>query len=173
MNNYNYEPKPKHLDTDDANIQAITMVANQDWFQIIGCMVDETSSVDVNYTQLILWQIWNSSRQSVSVFNRNKQWYKDKSKETFIDQRQSRSGQEIAEVNSDYMVLQGKTWNALYDKYKAINEASEKLYIQLFDMHPKDRKIVKKSQGKMRTLNDLTPEEVQRVNQMNDQMFGY
>ena len=66
-----YTNKPKYLITDEANIQAITMVANQDWFEIIGHLVDETSDVDVNYTQLLLWQIYNSSKQSVLSFSFN------------------------------------------------------------------------------------------------------
>ena len=75
-----YTNKPKHLDTDEANIQAITMVANQDWFEIIGHLVDETSEVDVNYSQLLLWQMYNSSKQSVMSFSLNAQYYKDKQK---------------------------------------------------------------------------------------------
>ena len=168
-----YTNKPKHLETDEANIQAITMVANQDWFEIIGHLVDETSEVDVNYSQLLLWQMYNSSKQSVMSFSLNAQYYKDKQMNSYQMERESTSGQEIAETNANYMVLQGKTWNALAEKYKAINEATIRLYEQLYQQHPKDRKITKVSKGKMRTLSDMTPEEVQKIRQVNDQMFGY
>lgn len=168
-----YTNKPKHLDTDEANIQAITMVANQDWFEIIGHLVDETSEVDVNYSQLLLWQMYNSSKQSVMSFSLNAQYYKDKQMNSYQVERESTSGQEIAETNANYMVLQGKTWNALAEKYKAINQATIRLYEQLYQQHPKDRKITKVSKGKMRTLSDMTPEEVQKIRQVNDQMFGY
>lgn len=168
-----YTNKPKHLETDEANIQAITMVANQDWFEIIGHLVDETSEVDVNYSQLLLWQMYNSSKQSVMSFSLNAQYYKDKQMNSYQVERESTSGQEIAETNANYMVLQGKTWNALAEKYKAINEATIRLYEQLYQQHPKDRKITKVSKGKMRTLSDMTPEEVQKIRQVNDQMFGY
>lgn len=168
-----YTNKPKHLETDEANIQAITMVANQDWFEIIGHLVDETSEVDVNYSQLLLWQMYNSSKQSVMSFSLNAQYYKDKQMNSYQMQRESTSGQEIAETNANYMVLQGKTWNALAEKFKAINEATIRLYEQLYQQHPKDRKITKVSKGKMRTLSDMTPEEVQKIRQVNDQMFGY
>lgn len=168
-----YTNKPKHLETDEANIQAITMVANQDWFEIIGHLVDETSEVDVNYTQLLLWQMYNSSKQSVMSFSLNAQYYKDKQMNSYQIERESTSGQEIAETNANYMVLQGKTWNALAEKFKAINEATIRLYEQLYQQHPKDRKITKVSKGKMRTLSDMTPEEVQKIRQVNDQMFGY
>lgn len=168
-----YTNKPKHLETDEANIQAITMVANQDWFEIIGHLVDETSEVDVNYSQLLLWQMYNSSKQSVMSFSLNAQYYKDKQMNSYQMDRESTSGQEIAETNANYMVLQGKTWNALAEKFKAINEATIRLYEQLYQQHPKDRKITKVSKGKMRTLSDMTPEEVQKIRQVNDQMFGY
>ena len=168
-----YTNKPRHLNTDEANIQAITMVANQDWFEIIGHLVDETSEVDVNYTQLLLWQMYNSSKQSVMSFSLNAQYYKDKQMNSYQIERESTSGQEIAETNANYMVLQGKTWNALAEKFKAINEATIRLYEQLYQQHPKDRKITKVSKGKMRTLSDMTPEEVQKIRQVNDQMFGY
>lgn len=168
-----YTNKPKHLETDEANIQAITMVANQDWFEIIGNLVDETSEVDVNYSQLLLWQMYNSSKQSVMSFSLNAQYYKDKQMNSYQMERESTSGQEIAETNANYMVLQGKTWNALAEKFKAINEATIRLYEQLYQQHPKDRKITKVSKGKMRTLSDMTPEEVQKIRQVNDQMFGY
>lgn len=168
-----YTNKPKHLETDEANIQAITMVANQDWFEIIGNLVDETSEVDVNYSQLLLWQMYNSSKQSVMSFSLNAQYYKDKQMNSYQMDRESTSGQEIAETNANYMVLQGKTWNALAEKFKAINEATIRLYEQLYQQHPKDRKITKVSKGKMRTLSDMTPEEVQKIRQVNDQMFGY
>ena len=168
-----YTNKPKHLETDEANIQAITMVANQDWFEIIGHLVDETSEVDVNYSQLLLWQMYNSSKQSVMSFSLNAQYYKDKQMNSYQMDRESTSGQEIAETNANYMVLQGKTWNALAEKYKAINDATIRLYEQLYQQHPKDRKITKVSKGKMRTLSDMTPEEVQKIRQVNDQMFGY
>jgi len=168
-----YTNKPKHLETDEANIQAITMVANQDWFEIIGHLVDETSEVDVNYSQLLLWQMYNSSKQSVMSFSLNAQYYKDKQMNSYQVERESTSGQEIAETNANYMVLQGKTWNALAEKFKAINEATIRLYEQLYQQHPKDRKITKVSKGKMRTLSDMTPEEVQKIRQVNDQMFGY
>ena len=168
-----YTNKPKYLETDEANIQAITMVANQDWFEIIGHLVDETSEVDVNYSQLLLWQMYNSSKQSVMSFSLNAQYYKDKQMNSYQMERESTSGQEIAETNANYMVLQGKTWNALAEKYKAINEATIRLYEQLYQQHPKDRKITKVSKGKMRTLSDMTPEEVQKIRQVNDQMFGY
>lgn len=168
-----YTNKPKHLETDEANIQAITMVANQDWFEIIGNLVDETSEVDVNYSQLLLWQMYNSSKQSVMSFSLNAQYYKDKQMNSYQVERESTSGQEIAETNANYMVLQGKTWNALAEKFKAINEATIRLYEQLYQQHPKDRKITKVSKGKMRTLSDMTPEEVQKIRQVNDQMFGY
>ena len=168
-----YTNKPRHLNTDEANIQAITMVANQDWFEIIGHLVDETSEVDVNYSQLLLWQMYNSSKQSVMSFSLNAQYYKDKQMNSYQVERESTSGQEIAETNANYMVLQGKTWNALAEKYKAINEATIRLYEQLYQQHPKDRKITKVSKGKMRTLSDMTPEEVQKIRQVNDQMFGY
>lgn len=168
-----YTNKPKHLETDEANIQAITMVANQDWFEIIGHLVDETSEVDVNYSQLLLWQMYNSSKQSVMSFSLNAQYYKDKQMNSYQVERESTSGQEIAETNANYMVLQGKTWNALAEKYKAINDATIRLYEQLYQQHPKDRKITKVSKGKMRTLSDMTPEEVQKIRQVNDQMFGY
>lgn len=168
-----YTNKPKHLETDEANIQAITMVANQDWFEIIGHLVDETSEVDVNYSQLLLWQMYNSSKQSVMSFSFNAQYYKDKQMHSYQIERESTSGQEIAETNANYMVLQGKTWNALAEKFKAINEATIRLYEQLYQQHPKDRKITKVSKGKMRTLSDITPEEVQKIRQVNDQMFGY
>ena len=168
-----YTNKPKHLETDEANIQAITMVANQDWFEIIGHLVDETSEVDVNYSQLLLWQMYNSSKQSVMSFSLNAQYYKDKQMNSYQVERESTSGQEIAETNANYMVLQGKTWNALAEKYKAINQATIRLYEQLYQQHPKDRKITKVSKGKMRTLSDMTPEEVQKIRQVNDQMFGY
>lgn len=168
-----YTNKPKHLETDEANIQAITMVANQDWFEIIGHLVDETSEVDVNYSQLLLWQMYNSSKQSVMSFSLNAQYYKDKQMNSYQIERESTSGQEIAETNANYMVLQGKTWNALAEKFKAINEATIRLYEQLYQQHPKDRKITKVSKGKMRTLSDMTPEEVQKIRQVNDQMFGY
>ena len=168
-----YTNKPRHLNTDEANIQAITMVANQDWFEIIGNLVDETSEVDVNYSQLLLWQMYNSSKQSVMSFSLNAQYYKDKQMNSYQMQRESTSGQEIAETNANYMVLQGKTWNALAEKFKAINEATIRLYEQLYQQHPKDRKITKVPKGKMRTLSDMTPEEVQKIRQVNDQMFGY
>ena len=168
-----YTNKPRHLNTDEANIQAITMVANQDWFEIIGHLVDETSEVDVNYSQLLLWQMYNSSKQSVMSFSLNAQYYKDKQMNSYQVERESTSGQEIAETNANYMVLQGKTWNALAEKFKAINEATIRLYKQLYQQHPKDRKITKVSKGKMRTLSDMTPEEVQKIRQVNDQMFGY
>ena len=168
-----YTNKPRHLNTDEANIQAITMVANQDWFEIIGHLVDETSEVDVNYSQLLLWQMYNSSKQSVMSFSLNAQYYKDKQMNSYQMERESTSGQEIAETNANYMVLQGKTWNALAEKFKAINEATIRLYEQLYQQHPKDRKITKVSKGKMRTLSDMTPEEVQKIRQVNDQMFGY
>jgi hypothetical protein len=168
-----YTNKPKHLETDEANIQAITMVANQDWFEIIGHLVDETSEVDVNYSQLLLWQMYNSSKQSVMSFSLNAQYYKDKQMNSYQVERESTSGQEIAETNANYMVLQGKTWNALAEKFKSINEATIRLYEQLYQQHPKDRKITKVSKGKMRTLSDMTPEEVQKIRQVNDQMFGY
>ena len=168
-----YTNKPRHLNTDEANIQAITMVANQDWFEIIGHLVDETSEVDVNYSQLLLWQMYNSSKQSVMSFSLNAQYYKDKQMNSYQVERESTSGQEIAETNANYMVLQGKTWNALAEKYKAINDATIRLYEQLYQQHPKDRKITKVSKGKMRTLSDMTPEEVQKIRQVNDQMFGY
>ena len=168
-----YTNKPRHLDTDEANIQAITMVANQDWYQILGHLVDETSEVDVNYSQLLLWQMYNSSKQSVMSFSLNAQYYKDKQMNSYQVERESTSGQEIAETNANYMVLQGKTWNALAEKYKAINDATIRLYEQLYQQHPKDRKITKVSKGKMRTLSDMTPEEVQKIRQVNDQMFGY
>lgn len=168
-----YTNKPRHLNTDEANIQAITMVANQDWFEIIGHLVDETSEVDVNYSQLLLWQMYNSSKQSVMSFSLNAQYYKDKQMNSYQVERESTSGQEIAETNANYMVLQGKTWNALAEKFKAINEATIRLYEQLYQQHPKDRKITKVSKGKMRTLSDMTPEEVQKIRQVNDQMFGY
>ncbi len=168
-----YTNKPKYLITDEANIQAITLVANQDWFQILGHLVDETSDVDVNYTQLLLWQIYNSSKQSVMSFSFNAQYYKDKQMNSYQVDRESTSGQEIAETNANHMVLQGKTWNALAEKYKAINDASIKLYEMLYQQHPKDRKITKASKGKMRTLADMTPEEVKRITEVNNQMFGY
>ncbi len=168
-----YTSKPRHLETDEANIKGITMVANQDWYQILGHLVDETSDVDVNYSQLLLWQIYNSSKRSVFSFSFNAQYYKDKQMNSYQVDRESTSGQEIAETNANYMVLQGKTWNALTDKYKAINEASIKLYEMLYQQHPKDRKITKVSKGEMRTLADMTPQEVKRIKEVNDQMFGY
>ena len=106
-------------------------------------------------------------------FSLNAQYYKDKQMNSYQMERESTSGQEIAETNANYMVLQGKTWNALAEKFKAINEATIRLYEQLYQQHPKDRKITKVSKGKMRTLSDMTPEEVQKIRQVNDQMFGY
>ena len=42
-----YQNKRLHiLPTSEPEIDAIKVVGNQDWFQIIGCFVDETSKID-------------------------------------------------------------------------------------------------------------------------------
>ncbi len=168
-----YTNKPKYLITDEANIQAITLVANQDWFQILGHLVDETSDVDVNYTQLLLWQIYNSSKQSVMSFSLNAQYYKDAYEQTFVNERQAPDGTEISTINADNLLSQGKTWKALEDKYTAIHNACAELYKQLYQMEWHQRKVAKPSQGKMRTMSQMTPDEIAEAKRLSKEAFGY
>lgn len=161
------------LPTNEPEIDALKVVGNQDWFQIIGCFVDETSKIDKNYSQIILWQIWNSAENSVRSFQSNADHYKKMYEDSFINQRASASGREIDEQNDDFMLKQGKTWKALCDKYKSISDAVVQLYEQLYDMHPKDRKITKQSKGTVRTIKDMTPKEIEQTKEMSAQAFGY
>lgn len=169
-----YENKRLHiLPTNEPEIDAIKVVGNQDWFQIIGCFVDETSKIDKNYSQIMLWQIWNSAENSVRSFQSNADHYKTIYENSLINERASASGREIDEQNDDHLLKQGKTWRALADKYKAISDAVVQLYEQLYDMHPKDRKMNKQSKGSVRTIKDMTPEEIEKTKQMSAQAFGY
>ena len=169
-----YQNKRLHiLPTNEPEIDAIKVVGNQDWFQIIGCFVDETSKIDKNYSQIMLWQIWNSAENSVRSFQSNADYYKNIYENQILNQRVSPSGREIDEQNDDHLLKQGKTWRALSDKYKAISDAVVQLYEQLYDMHPKDRKMNKQSKGSVRTIKDMTPEEIEKTKQMSAQAFGY
>ena len=164
--------KPRHLDTSPEDIQAIKQVANQDFFQVIGCFVDETSKIDRSYSQLLLWQIWSSAWKSTKTMEANADHYKKKYDDSNM-QGESETGQEIAEQNHNYLIEQGQTWRAMYDKYKAIEQAAAKLYEQIAEEHPSKRKIVKYSQGNVRTLKDMTPQEIADVKRVSTDAFGY
>ena len=164
---------PTKLTTDDATIGSIHYHQSQDWASWIGTLVDENCEIDRVYTDLLLWQICNSTYKSIQSFKKNAKYYKDVYEQTFLHERQAPDGTEISTINADNLLAQGKTWNALEDKYTAIHKACSDLYKQLYQMEWTQRKVAKPSQGKMRTMSQMTEEEIADTKRLSKEAFGY
>ena len=164
---------PTKLTTDDATICSIHYHQSQDWASWIGTLVDENCEIDRVYTDLLLWQICNSTYKSIQSFKKNAKYYKDVYEQTFVNERQAPDGTEISTINADNLLAQGKTWNALEDKYTAIHKACSDLYKQLYQMEWNQRKVAKPSQGNMRTMSQMTPDEIAETKRLSKEAFGY
>lgn len=164
---------PTKLTTDDAIIGGIDYHRSQDWMSWIGQIVDENNDIDRVYTDLLLWQICNSTDKSVKSFKKNAQYYKDAYEQTFVNERQAPDGTEISTINADNLISQGKTWKALEDKYTVIHNACADLYRQLYQMEWHERKVSKPSIGKMRTMSDMSADEIKETKRLSSEAFGY
>jgi arylamine N-acetyltransferase len=164
----NYVPR---IETSASDIDAINSQVGIDWYQLYKSQVDETSEVDIKYMNIYLWQICNSTYKSMTTFQKYTQGYRDKIKMSIVDQRESETGQEIAQTNFDTLTEQAKTMDALYRKYEAMHTAVKKLYLELYKEDFTKRKLPQKSKGQMRTLKDMTPSEVASINSMVDEML--
>lgn len=165
--------QPTKLNTNANIIDGIHYHNTQDWTQWVGSLVDESNDIDRVYTDLLLWQLCNSTHKSIQSFAKNAQYWKDQLESTFTDERQAPDGTEISTINHDNMVEQGKTWKALEDKYTAIHKACSNLYQQLYQMKWTERKIEKPSKGKMRTQSNMTPEEKAEKQRIVSEMMGF
>jgi hypothetical protein len=170
MNKQDYLPR---LNTSEDELQSITYMASQDWDAIAEQMVDTTSPIAVKYFDLLCWQICNSTFKSMDIYNSNANKFKNKWEESIRIQRQSTHGTEIAKNNFEDLELQGKTWKALHDLYKAKHQAFAKLYKTLYGIEFYQRKKKESSDGNVRTMKDMTPEEIKQITEISTKAFGW
>lgn len=164
----NYVPT---IQTSASDIDAINTMTSIDWYQHYKSQVDETSEVDIKYMGIYFWQLCSTTYKSMKTFERYSQGYRDKIRASIVDQREATTGQEIAQTNFDTLTEQAKTMDALYRKYEAMHLAVKKLYLELYKEDFTKRKLPQQSNGKMRTLKDMTPSEIASINAMVDEML--
>ncbi|BCV03377.1 MAG: hypothetical protein CM15mV66_060 [uncultured marine virus] len=54
-----------------------------------------------------------------------------------------------------------------------IHNACADLYEQLYQMEWHERKVSKPSIGKMRTISDMSPDEIKETKRLSSEAFGY
>ena len=156
----NYVP-PIETSTDE--IDAINSMTGIDWYAHYKAEIDETSEIDVKYMNIYLWQICNSTKRSMDIFNGYYDTARTRLQDSIVNERVATVGQEIAQTNFDKQVAIAKTYDALYRKFAGMHNAARKLYLELYKEDYQKRKLPTKSKGVMRTMKDMTPAEIQAV----------
>ena len=93
---------PTKLTTDNATIASIHYHQSQDWASWIGSLVDENCEIDRVFSDLLLWQICNSTDKSIKSFKKKAQYYKDAYEQTFVNERQAPDG---TEISTHYLIV--------------------------------------------------------------------
>ena len=156
----NYVP-PIETSTDE--IDAINSMTGIDWYAHYKAEIDETSEIDVKYMNIYLWQICNSTKRSMDIFKGYYDTARTRLQDSIVNDRVATVGQEIAQTNFEKQISIAKTYDALYRKFEGMHTAARKLYLELYKEDYQKRKLPTKSQGKMRTMKDMTPAEIQAV----------
>ena len=148
------------IQTTAEDIDAVNVMSSLDWYSHFKQMVDETSTVDIKYKNILFWQLCQTTFKSMKTFEAYATKSRDKLKMSIVDQREATSGQEIAQTNFDTLTAQAKTYCALHRQYQEMHTAVSKLYMDLYQEDFKQRKMPVKSKGQMRTMKDMTPQEI-------------
>lgn len=164
----NYVP-PIETSTDE--IDAINTMTGINWYDHYKAEIDETSTIDVKYMNIYLWQICNSTFKSMTVFKGYYESAKNKLQDSIVNERVATVGQEIAQTNFDTQVATAKTYDALYRKFEAMNDGASKLYKELYQEDYTKRKMPVRSNGTNRTIKDLTPKELADVKTLTENML--
>ncbi len=164
----NYVP-PIETSTDE--IDAINTMTGINWYDHYKTEIDETSTIDVKYMNIYLWQICNSTFKSMTVFRGYYETAKAKLQDSIVNDRVATVGQEIAQTNFDTQVATAKTYDALYRKFEAMHSGAKKLYLELYNEDFTKRKLPQRSNGNVRTIKDLTPKELADVKALTENML--
>jgi len=164
----NYVP-PIETSTDE--IDAINTMTGINWYDHYKAEIDETSTIDVKYMNIYLWQICNSTFKSMTVFRGYYESAKNKLQDSIVNERVATVGQEIAQTNFDTQVATAKTYDALYRKFEAMHSGAKKLYLELYKEDFTKRKLPQRSNGNVRTIKDLTPKELADVKALTQNML--
>lgn len=164
----NYVPR---IETNATEIDAINAMTGVDWYSIYQAQVDQTSGIDTKYMNIYLWGICNSTFRSMETFRGYYEKAKNNLQDSIVNERVATTGQEIAQTNFESLVDLAKTYDALYRKFQAMNEAAAKLYLELYKEDYKKRKLPQRSNGSVRTLKDMTPKELADVQRLTESML--
>jgi len=164
----NYVPP---IETSKDEIDAINTMTGINWYDHYKAEIDETSTIDVKYMNIYLWQICNSTFKSMTVFRGYYESAKNKLQDSIVNERVATVGQEIAQTNFDTQVATAKTYDALYRKFEAMHSGAKKLYLELYKEDFTKRKLPQRSNGNVRTIKDLTPKELADVKALTQNML--
>jgi hypothetical protein len=164
----NYVPP---IETSNDEIDAINSMTGIDWYEHFKAEIDQTSEIDVKYMNIYLWQKCNTTKRSMDIFKGYYDTAKSRLQDSIVNDRVATVGQEIAQTNFDKQISIAKTYDALYRKFEGMHTAASKLYLELYHEEFHKRKLPNKSQGKMRTMKDMTPAEIQAVQDTVNKML--
>ena len=164
----NYVPR---IETNATEIDAVNAMTAVDWYSIYQAQVDQTSDIDKKYMNIYLWGICNSTFKSMETFRGYYEKAKSNLQDSIVMDRVATTGQEIAQTNFESQVDLANTYDALYRKFQAMNEAAAKLYLELYQEDYKKRKLPQRSNGSVRTLKDMTPKELADIQRITETML--